>query len=74
MRPQGPPQVRELFYSMGFMQCSVILQHSIVILLCHQSVSEFGKCLRVSVVRECKSNLAIAKIKYLKNDISFLIQ
>ncbi len=35
------------------------LLYFVVILLCHQSVSEFGKCLRMSVVRECKSNLAI---------------
>ena len=44
--------------------CNAQWFYSILLwLYCAIKVCEFGKYLRVSVVRECKSNLAIAKIK-----------
>ncbi len=61
---------------MGIIGSGTLLFHGVYVMLsdviifycysmCHQSVSEpFGKCLRVSVVHECKSSLAaIARIK-----------
>ncbi len=47
-----------LFHGVYVMLSDFIIFYCYSILLCYR----FGKCHRVSVVRECKSNLAIAKI------------